>query len=47
MAKTMRNAFRAALGWRFGPKPVENINIGISLGTACSWALLVLGGVFR
>ena len=29
--------------WRLGPKPLKNINIGILLGTACSWALLVLG----
>jgi hypothetical protein len=43
MAKTMRNAFRAALRWRLDPEPVKNINIGILSGAACSWALLVLG----
>jgi hypothetical protein len=44
MAKTMRNAFPAALRWQLGPNPVKNINIGRLLGTACSWALLLLGG---
>ncbi len=42
MVKTISHAFRAALGWRLGPRLVNNINIGILLGTACSWALLVL-----
>ena len=44
MAKTMRNASRAALRWRLGPNPMKNINIGLLLGTTCSWALLLLGG---
>ena len=45
MAKMMKRAFRAALRWRLGPNPVKNINTGLLLSTAGSWALLVLGGL--
>jgi hypothetical protein len=43
MAKTIKRTFRTALRRRFGPKPVENINLGLLSGTACSWVLLLLG----
>ena len=44
MAKMLKRAFRPALRWRLGPNPVKNINTGLLLSTAGSWALIVLGG---
>lgn len=48
MAKTMRNAFRAALRWRLGPNPVKKLNVGLLLGTPVPghcfyWVALPLG----
>ena len=43
MAKTMKRTFRAAPRRRLGLNPVKNINLGLLLGTACSWVLLLLG----
>jgi hypothetical protein len=43
MAKTMKRTFRTALRRRRGLNPVKNINLGLLLGTACSWVLLLLG----
>jgi hypothetical protein len=44
MAKTMRNAFRAALRWRLGPNPVKKLNVGLLLGTPVPGRCLLLGG---